>query len=332
DLDRDSDGAARDVQAAIAAAQSLLPTGMPTAPTWRKYNPADAPILILALTSDHDPRGRMYDMASTVIAQKLSQLPGVAQININGSSLPAVRVDVNPTALFQYGIALDTVRTALDQANVNAPKGVLEKDDWQWQIGANDELRGAADYQRLIIAYKNGAAVRLSDVADVSDSVQDVRNAGSVNGRPAVVMAVFRQSGANLIETVDQIKALVPMLRASLPQTMSLDVVQDRTPTIRASLHEVERALLIAIALVIMVVFLFLRNGRATIIPSVAVPLSLCGTFAVMYLCGYTIDNLSLMALAIATGFVVDDAIVVLENISRHIEKGMEPMAAAVQG
>lgn len=332
DLDRDSDGAARDVQAAINAARNLLPTGMPSNPTWRKFNPADSPILMLALTSDTDKQGRMYDIAATVIAQKLSQLEGVGQVNINGSSLPAVRVDVNPTALFHYGLALEDIRKSVQAANVNAPKGALEHGDRHWQIDANDEARTAADYRPLIVSYKNGAAVRLSDVATVEDSVQDLRNAGSVSGRPAVLLVVFRQPGANLIETVDRIKATLPQLRASVPPTMALDIVLDRTPTIRGSLHEVERALMISVALVILVVFLFLRNGRATIIPSVAVPLSLCGTFVVMYAFGFTLDNFSLMALTIATGFVVDDAIVVLENVSRHIENGMKPFAAAVRG
>ena len=332
DLDRDIDGAARDVQGAINAARSLLPSGLPSNPSYRKANPADAPIMILALRSATMRQGEMYDWASTVVAQKLSQLQGVGQVTIGGSSLPAVRVELNPTALNKYGVGLEEVRTALSQANANRPKGAIEKGDRHWQIDANDQAKKADDYRDLIISYRNGAPVQLDAVADIRDSVQDVRNAGTVDGQPSVTLVIFRQPGANVIETVDQIRAVLPQLQASIPQSLELSVAMDRTPTIRASLREVEHTLVISIGLVIMVVFLFLRNVRATLIPSVAVPASLCGTFGVMYLCGYTIDNLSLMALTVATGFVVDDAIVVLENISRHIEEGMKPFAAALKG
>jgi len=332
DLDRDIDGAARDVQASINAARSLLPSGLPSNPTYRKANPADAPIMILALRSATMRQGDMYDWASTVVAQKLSQLKGVGQVNIGGSSLPAVRVELNPTALNKYAVSLEEVRSALSSTNANRPKGSLEKDDRHWQIDANDQAKKAAQYQDLIVAWRDGAPVQLSAVADVVDSVQDVRNAGTVDGQPSVMLVIFRQPNANVIETVDSVRAILPQLQASIPQSLDLSVAMDRTPTIRASLREVEHTLVISIALVIMVVFIFLRNARATFIPSVAVPVSLCGTFGVMYLCGYTIDNLSLMALTVATGFVVDDAIVVLENISRHIEEGMKPFAAALKG
>jgi multidrug efflux pump len=332
DLERDIDGAARDVQAAINAARSLLPTGLPTNPTYRKANPADAPIMILSLTSATMTQGEMYDIASTVIGQKLSQVEGIGQINIGGSSLPAVRVELNPTALNKYGIALEDVREALAQTNANRPKGSLEDGDRHWQIGANDQAGKAADYLPLVIAWRDGAPVQLDAVATVVDSVQDLRNGGSVNGQPAVSLVLFKQPGANIIETVDRVRTLLPQLQASIPQSLELAVGMDRTPTIRASLKEVEHALVISIGLVIMVVFVFLRNVGATLIPTVAVPVSLCGTFAVMYLCGYTLDNLSLMALTVATGFVVDDAIVVLENIARHIEEGMPPHRAALQG
>jgi multidrug efflux pump len=332
DLDRNINGAARDVQAAINAARSLLPTNLPSNPTYRKVNPADAPILILALTSATMRRGQMYDAASTVLAQKLSQVKGVGTVNIGGSSLPAVRVELNPSALHKYGIGTEDVRTVLATANANRPKGAVEDGDRRWQIHANDQATRAAEYLPLIVAYRNGSAVQLSDVADVVDSVQDLRNDGSANGKPAVFVVVYRQPGANIIDTVDRVRAELPYLRASMASAIDLNVVLDRTPTIRASLHEVERTLMISIALVILVVFLFLRNWRATLIPTVAVPVSLIGTFGVMYLCGYSLDNLSLMALTIATGFVVDDAIVVLENISRRIEGGMSPMQATLAG
>jgi multidrug efflux pump len=332
DLDRNIDGAARDVQAAINAARSLLPTGLPSNPTYRKVNPADAPILILALTSATMARGQMYDAASTVLAQKLSQVKGVGTVNIGGGSLPAVRVELIPSALHKYRIGTEDVRTVLATANANRPKGAIEDGDRRWQIHANDQATRAADYLPLIVAYRNGSAVRLSDVADVVNSVQDLRNDGSANGKPAVFVVLYRQPGANIIGTVDRVRAELPYLRASMASAIDLNVVLDRTPTIRASLREVERTLMISIALVIMVVFLFLRNWRATLIPTVAVPVSLIGTFGVMYLCSYSLDNLSLMALTIATGFVVDDAIVVLENISRRIEEGMSPMQATLAG
>jgi multidrug efflux pump len=332
DLNRDINGAARDVQAAINAARSLLPTGLPSNPTYRKVNPADAPIMLLSLTSETMTRGQMYDAASTLLAQKLSQVRGIGQVTVGGGSLPAVRVEMNPSALHKYGIGTEEVRNALAAANANQPKGMVEDGDRHWQIGANDQAMRASEYLPLIVAYRNGAAVQLSDVAEVVDSVQDLRNAGLANGKPAVLVILYRQPGANIIQTVDGVKAALPQLQASMPAAIDMAVAMDRTPTIRASLHEVERTMMISIALVIMVVFLFLRRARATLIPSVAVPVSLLGTFGVMYLCGYSLNNLSLMALTVATGFVVDDAIVVLENISRKIEEGMTPMQAALAG
>ena len=332
DLDRDIDGAARDVQAAINAARSLLPSGLPSNPTYRKVNPADAPIMILALTSDTLTQGQMYDSASTIIAQKLSQIEGVGQVSVGGSALPAVRVELQPQALNKYGIGLEAVRTVLASTNANRPKGAVEDDLRHWQIYANDQAKTAAEYMPLIVAYRNGAAVRLTDVAAVVDSVQDLRNAGSANGKPAVLVIINRQPNANIIETVDRVTALMPMLRASIPSAVNLDVMMERTTTIRASLRDVERTLIVAVGLVILVVFLFLRNGRATLIPSVAIPVSLIATFGAMYLAGYSLNNLSLMALIVATGFVVDDAIVVLENTSRHIEAGMAPREAALLG
>ena len=332
DLNRDIDGAASDVQAAINAARSQLPSSLPNNPTWRKSNPADAPIMILALTSATLDRGRMYDAASTILAQKISQIHGVGQVTVGGSSLPAVRVSLNPSALNRYGIALDEVRVALNTANANRPKGVVEDGERQWLIGTDGQAKKAAQYMPLIVAWRNGAPVRLTDVAEVTDSVQDLRNAGSSNGKPSVLLIINRQPGANIIETVDAIRGLMPNLRASIPGAIDLDVVLERTSTIRASLREVERTLVIAVALVILVVFLFLRNARAVLIPLAAVPISLVATFRVMYLAGFSVNNLTLMALTIATGFVVDDAIVVLENVSRHIEAGMKPFQAALQG
>jgi len=332
DLARDIDGAARDVQAAINAARTMLPTGLPSNPVYRKVNPADAPIMILALTSETRTQGQMYDAAATILAQKISQVQGVGQVTVGGSSLPAVRVELNPQALYKYGIGPEDVRAAIVATNVNRPKGTLEEGDRHWQILANDQARTAADYMPIVVSYRNNAPVRLSDVAEVQDSVQDLRNAGSANGKPSVLLIINRQPNANIIETVERVKDLLPLLRASIPSDMNLDLVLDRTPTIRGSLRETERTLVIAIALVILVVFLFLRDWRATLIPSVAVPVSLIGTFGVMWLCGYSLNNLSLMALIIATGFVVDDAIVVLENISRRIEAGDEPRAAALAG
>ena len=332
DLSRNIDGAARDVQAALNAARTLLPTGMPSNPTYRKVNPADAPILILSLTSDTMGQGRMYDAADSILAQKLAQVDGIGQVSVGGSSQPAVRIELNPSALNKYGIGTADVRTAVAATNANRPKGIVEDGDRNWQIYANDQAKTAAEYMPLIVAYRNGAPVRVSDVAQVVDSVADLRNAGQTNGKPSVLVILYRQPGANIIETVDRVRALLPQLKASIPAAIDLTVSVDRTPTIRASLKDTERTLLISIALVIMVVFIFLRNWRATLIPSVAVPVSLIGTFGAMYLMGFSLDNLSLMALTIATGFVVDDAIVVLENVTRHIEDGMKPFAAALQG
>ncbi|MET0345789.1 MAG: multidrug efflux RND transporter permease subunit, partial [Casimicrobiaceae bacterium] len=332
DLDRDIDGAARDVQAAINAARSTLPTGLPSNPTYRKVNPADAPVLIIALTSDTMTQGQMYDAASTVLAQKLAQVEGVGQVSVGGSSLPAVRVELNPRVMNKLGVGFEDVRTAIASTNANRPKGAVEDGDRRWQIGANDQAYKAYEYMPIIVAYRNGSPVRLSDLGEVRDSVQDLRNAGSADGKPSVLLIINRQPGANIIQTVDRVRALLPQLRASIPAAIDMKVVQDRTPTIRASLKEVGRALVIAFGLVIMVVFLFLRNLRAALIPAVAVPVSLIGTFGVMYLAGFSLDNLSLMALTVATGFVVDDAIVVLENVSRHIERGEKPFAAALKG
>ena len=332
DFNRDINGAARDVQAAINAAQSLLPSGMPSRPTYRKANPSDAPIMILTLTSDIYNPGQLYDYASTQLAQKLSQLEGVGDVTVGGSSLPAVRVDLNPQALFNQGVSLDAVRTAISNANQRRPQGAIDDVEQRWQVQTNSELQTAAEYQPLVVHYNNGAAVRLSDVATVQDSVQDVRNAGLTNGKPAVLLVVRKSPDANIIDTVDRIRAEMPLLHDVIPAAIDLQIAQDRSPTIRASLHEVEQSLIIAVGLVILVVFLFLRDGRATLIPAAAVPVSLVGTFAAMYLCGFSLNNLSLMALTIATGFVVDDAIVVLENIARHIESGMKPLQAALTG
>jgi multidrug efflux pump len=332
ELSRDIDGAARDVQAAINASRALLPSSLPNNPTYRKVNPADAPIMILALTSSTMTQGQMYDAASTILAQKLSQVQGVGQVQVGGSSLPAVRVELNPPALNKYGIGVEDVRTAIAAANANRPKGMVEDGDRMWQIYANDQAKKASDYLPLIVAYRNGAAVRLPDVGDVVDSVQDLRNAGMANGNPSVLVIINRQPNANIIDTVDRIQELLPSLRASIPNTIDVAVAMERTTTIRASLRETESALGIAVALVILVVLLFLRNGRATLVPAVAVPVSLVGTFGIMYLAGFSVNNFTLMALTIATGFVVDDAIVVLENTMRHIEKGMRPYEAALIG
>src|SRR5450830_1325053 len=332
ELTRDIDGAARDVQASLNAARNLLPTGMTSNPSYRKVNPADAPVMILALTSDTMTQGQMYDAADSILAQKLAQVTGIGQVSVGGSSQPAVRIELNPTALNKYGIGTADVRTAIAATNANRPKGILDDGERNWQIAANDQAKTAAEYAPLIVSYRNGSPVRVRDVAEVKDSVADLRNAGSANGKPSVLLILNRQPGANIIETVDAVNALLPQLRASIPAAINLDVMMDRTPTIRASLKDTEKTLLMSIALVIMVVFIFLRNGRATLIPSGAVPVSLIGTFGVMYLLGYSLDNLSLMALTIATGFVVDDAIVVLENISRHIEQGMKPVKAALIG
>lgn len=332
DFDRDINGAARDVQAAINAAQSLLPTGMPSRPTYRKVNPSDAPIMIVTLTSDIYNPGQLYDYASTQLAQKLSQIEGVGDVTVGGSSLPAVRVALNPQALFNQGVSLDAVREAIANANQRRPQGALEDRQQRWQLRTNDELKTASDYAPLVVHYSNGAAVKLADVASVRDSVQDVRNAGMADGKPAVLLLVRKTPEANVIDTVDRIRAELPTLHETIPAAIDLQIAQDRSPTIRASLHEVEQSLTIAVVLVIMVVFVFLRSGRATLIPAAAVPVSLIGTFAAMYLCGFSLNNLSLMALTIATGFVVDDAIVVLENIARHVEAGMKPLQAALTG
>jgi multidrug efflux pump len=332
DLSRSIDGAARDVQAAINAARADMPTDLRSNPTYRKINPADAPVMILALTSNTLGQGRLYDAASNVLQQKLSQVTGVGQVVLGGSSLPAVRVEVNPTALNKYGIGLESVRAGLAAANANAPKGAIEVGERRYQIYTNDQARVADQYRSLIIGYRNGAPVRLSDVAEIIDSVEDIRNEGQANGKRSVLVLIYLQADANIIESVDQVKALLPDLQAALPNDVDVTVAADRTVTIRASLREVERALSISVILVILVTFAFLRSARAGLVPTVVVPVSLIGTFGVMYLLGYSLNNLSLMALTIAAGFVVDDAIIVLENISRHIEDGMSRFEAAVLG
>jgi multidrug efflux pump len=331
-LNRNIDGAARDVQAAINAARADLPSSLRTNPTYRKVNPADAPIMIVALTSKTATQGQMYDQAATTLQPALSQISGIGQVTLGGSALPAVRVELNPLALFKYGIGLEDVRAALASANAHAPKGAIADGDRQFQIYTNDQATTPGDYQPLIVAYRNGAAVHLSDLAEINEGVENVRNQGLANGQPAVLVILYRQPGANIIDTVDAVYALMPELRASIPSDIDLSVMLDRTTTIRTSLHDVELTLVIAIGLVVFVVFVFLRNARATLIPSVAVPVSLIGTFGAMYLLGYSLDNLSLMALTVSTGFVVDDAIVVLENISRHVEDGMGRMQAALLG
>jgi len=332
DLSRDIDGAARDVEAAINAARSYLPANLPGNPTYRKVNPADSPIMILGLTSDKYGPDKMYDEASTVLAQKLSQIQGVGQVSVGGGALPSVRVDANPTQLASYGFTLANLQSVLSLQNADLAKGQISDGVVTADILANDQISHAADYKPLVVGYKNGAAIRLSDVAEVTDSVQNVRAAGYLNGKRSVTVIIFRQPGANIINTVDRIRAQLPSIQATIPLGIDITIVLDRTTTIRASVSDVERTLLISIGLVILVVFVFLRNGRATLIPAVAVPVSLVGTFAVMYLFGYTLDNLSLMAMTIATGFVVDDAIVVMENIARHLENGMAPFAAALKG
>jgi multidrug efflux pump len=332
ELSRDIDGAARDVQAAINNARSLLPSGMPSNPQYRKVNPADAPIIILSLTSETLTRGQLYDVADTVLSQKLAQIQGVGQVEIGGASQPAVRVELNPPLLDRAGISTEQVRAAITGTNANRPKGFIESGDRHWQIGANDQAKSAREYRPIVIAYRDGAAVRLGDVAEVNDSVKDVRNAGLADGKPAVLLILTRQPNANIIETVDRVKAALPQLRAEMPAAIDLRVMLDRTLTIRTSLREVERTLIIAVVLVIMVVFIFLRRASAALIPAVAVPVSLIGTFGVMYLAGFSLDNLSLMALTIATGFVVDDAVVVLENITRHVEAGKSVREAALTG
>lgn len=327
ELSRNIDGAARDVQAAIDAAAGQLPTDLPGKPTYRKVNPADAPIMVIALTSDVYSRGQMYDMGSTILEQKLSQVEGVGQVFVGGSSLPSVRIELNIQSLNKYGIGLDTVRTAISAANATIPKGQLTSGDHISDIVANDQIFHPSEYKPLVMGYNNGAVVRLSDVAEVKESVEDVHNAGLANGKPAVVVVIFKQPSVNVIETVDRVYVAMPQLKASIPAGVEMTVMMDRTTTIRASLHDVEITLLISMFLVILVVYGFFRNARTALIPSVVVPLSLLGTFGVMYLCGYTLDNLSLMALTVATGFVVDDAVVVLENIQRHIEGGMKKLS-----
>jgi multidrug efflux pump len=331
-LNRDINGAARDVQAAINAARADLPTSLRSNPTYRKVNPADAPILVLTLTSDTMTRGDLYDAASTVLSQKLSQVDGIGEVVVGGSSLPAVRVELVPQVLYQYGIGLEDVRAALASANAHSPKGGIDVGDQRYQIYANDQANKAADYKSLIVAYRNGAAVHLSDLGEVTDAVENLRNAGLANGKPAVLIILYRQPGANIISTVDLVKGLMPQLRASISPAIDIGLAVDRSTTIRTSLRDVERTLVLAVLLVIVVVFAFLRNLRATLVPVVAVSVSLVATFAAMYLMGYSLDNLSLMALTVATGFVVDDAIVVLENITRHIEDGLSPLEAALKG
>lgn len=332
DINRDIDGAARDVQAAINAANNLLPGNMPNRPSYKKINPADSPIMILALTSETMTRGQLYDAASTILAQKISQIQGVGQVTVGGSSLPAVRIQLNPVALAKYGIGFEEVRATIAASNVNRPKGALENGTHHLPIYANDQAKTASEYLPLIVTYKNGAAIRLSDLGQALDSVEDLRSAGLKDNQPAILLIINKQAGANIIETVDKIKSLLPQLQASIPSACKLSMVLDRSITIRASLHEVERSLLIAIGLVILIVFLFLRDLRSAMIPIITIPVSLLGTFGVMYLCHYSLDNLSLMALTIATGFVVDDAIVVLENTSRHMEQGTSPRQAALKG
>jgi len=332
DLNRNIDAAARDVQASINAARSQLPANLPSNPSYRKVNPADAPILLLALTSDTMTVPQMYDSADSILSQKLAQVEGVGQVFVWGAAQPAVRAEVNPTLLNKLGIGLDTVRNALNASNANRPKGQVQNGASAQMLDTTDQLFTADQYRPLIVAYNHGAAVRLGDVADVQDAVADVRNLGLVNGKPGIVIPVFRQPGANIIDTVDRVRSLLPYLQSSIPPSIKLSIVMDRTTTVRASVKDIERTLLISIVLVILVVFLFLRTVRATIIPSIAVPLSLVGTFGGMYLLGYSLDNLSLMALAISTGFVVDDAIVVLENITRYVEHGMDVVQATFKG
>jgi multidrug efflux pump len=331
-LNRDIDGAARDVQAAINASRADLPTSLRSNPTYKKVNPADAPILILTLTSDTLGRGDLYDAASTVLAQKLSQVEGIGEVGVSGSSLPAVRVDLIPQAVYKYGIGLEDVRAALSSANAHSPKGGIDVGEQRYQIYSNDQANKAADYQSLIVAYRNGSAVHLSDIGEVTDGVENLRNAGLANGKPAVLIILYRQPNANIISTVDRVKALMPQLQASISPAIEIQTAADRSTTIRTSLRDVERTLILAVLLVIVVVFAFLRNLRATLIPVVAVSVSLIATFAAMYLMGYSLDNLSLMALTVATGFVVDDAIVVLENITRHLEDGLSPLEASIKG
>ncbi|MGU3660093.1 MULTISPECIES: efflux RND transporter permease subunit [unclassified Methylobacterium] len=331
-LNRDIDGAARDVQAAINAARADLPASLRQNPTYRKFNPADTPIIILGMTSETLTRGQVYDSAATVVQQKLSQLPGVGNVDIGGSSLPAVRVELDPTALFNYGIGLEGIRAALASANANSPKGEIDAGDRRYQLYANDQGRKAADYRDIIVAYRNGAAVKLTDVGEVLDGVEDKRNLGIVNGKPGVLLFVYKQPGANVVETINAVKEALPQITAALPGGIDIKLTGDRSATIRASLSATEETLLVAVGLVILVVFAFLRSWRATLVPAVAVPISIIGTFSAMYLLGYSLNILSLTALIIGTGFVVDDAIVVLENVQRHIEEGKPRLQAALIG
>src|SRR6202047_74734 len=332
DLDRDINAASRDVQAAINAAAGQLPAGLPSLPTYRRINPAEVDILDLAVSSDTVPRGRLYDLCDSFLAQKIAQVDGVGQVRISGGAKRAVRIDLNPNALAHYGIGLGEVRAALRSANANTPKGNLENQSNRWTIFATDQLLQAEQYVPLIVAYRNGAPVRLSDIAKVTEGIEDIRNSGYANGKPSVNISIARQPGANIIKTVDNIRAILPEFRASIPPSATLDITSDRTITIRASVQDIEFTLMLTVALVVMVIFLFLRNAWATVIPSISVPLSIVGTFGMMYLLHYSIDNLSLMALAICTGFVVDDAIVVIENITRYLEAGDSPMEAALKG
>src|ERR1700737_987098 len=332
DLDRDINAASRDVQAGINAAAGQLPAGLPSLPNYRRINPSDPDIMDLAVFSDTIPRSHLYDLCDSILGQKLSQVDGVGQVGISGGAKPAVRVDLNPNALAHYGIGLEEVRTALRAANANTPKGNLEDQGNRWVIFATDQLLKAEQYVPLIVAYRNGAPVRLSDVARVTEGIEDIRNSGSANGKPPAKISIPPPPGPNIIKTVDNIRAILPELRASIPPAATLDITSDRTITIRASVHDIEFTLMLTVALVVMVIFLFLRNAWATVIPSISVPLSIVGTFGVMYLFHYSVDNLSLMALAICTGFVVDDAIVVIENITRYLEAGVSPMEAALKG
>ncbi len=332
DISRDIDGAARDVQAAINAARADLPAALRSNPTYRKFNPSDFPIMILALTSKTLSPGQIYDQASNILQQRLSQVTGVGDVQLNGASLPAIRIELNPRALFKYGIGLEDVRAAVSAANANSPKGTIEQGPERLQVYANDSATAAADYQSLVIAYRNNAAVRLSDVADVSDSVENVRNMGTANGQPAILVNVTKQPGANVISVVDSIRAIMPELQASLPAAINLEVINDPTVSIRNSVRDVEETLVLSTILVVVVVFFFLRNFRATLVPAVSVPLSLLGTFGMMYLLGFSLDNFSLMALIVSTGFVVDNTIVVLENVTRHLELGESRMQAALKG
>jgi multidrug efflux pump len=332
DLNRNIDAAARDVEAAINAARGYLPTTLESNPTYKKANPTDSPIFRFALTSDVNTQGEMYDAAYSIMAQKLSQVPGVGQVSVGGSALPGVRIELNPTQLNKYGVGLEQVREALTSQNVNTPKGLLSDSRQSYELGANDQMFVAADYAPLIIGYNNGAPVRVSDVGEAVDSVEDLRNAGYSNAKPSIVVTIYRQPGANIIQTVDGIREALPRLEAAIPRTMKMTIMDDQTVTIRASVRDVEGTMVISILLVVLVVFVFLRNSRSTFIPSIAVPVSLVGTFGVMYLAGFSVDNLSLMALTISTGFVVDDAIVVIENITRYLEQGVRPFQAALKG